>query len=47
MQYHQQMLNEDPYLFQKMQNQELQIQQWILNNSSKEFTFLWLLKVPQ
>ena len=38
MQYHQQMLDEDPSLFQKMQNQEIQIQQWILNNSSKENT---------
>ena len=38
MQYHQQMLDEDPSLFQKMQNQELQIQQWILNNSGIENT---------
>ena len=38
MQYHQQMLDEDPSLFQKMQNQEMQIQQWILNNTSMENT---------
>ena len=38
MQYHQQMLDEDPSLFQKMQNQEIQIQQWILNNTSMENT---------
>ena len=36
MQYHQQMLDEDPSLFQKMQIQELQIQQWTLNNSNNE-----------
>ena len=45
MQYHQQMLDEDPYLFQKMQNQELQIQQWILNNSSKENTSIITIPV--
>ena len=45
MQYHQQMLDEDPYLFQKMQNQELQIQQWILNSSSKENTSIITIPV--
>ena len=39
------MLDEDPYLFQKMQNQELQIQQWILNNSSKENTSIITIPV--
>ena len=38
MQYHQQMLDEDPSLFQKMQDQEIQIQQWILNNTGNENT---------
>ena len=32
------MLDEDPSLIQKMQNQEIQIQQWILNNTSMENT---------
>ena len=44
-QYHQQMLDEDPSLFQKMQNQELQIQQWILNNSNKENTSIVTIPV--